>query len=137
MYCPTKLNSALGQWLGTVRESGGVTASRLGLAAMAAAGLMASPALAQQAQPNLATSPDVVQWSQIGSTMAELLKQGYRLVSVTQVITNPPIQDVMTTYFLARDSDLVRCQEGFRLISDKYWVSSCSRIAAPYEIKNN
>ena len=107
-----------------------------GIAALAAA-LTLSPAVAQQAQPNLANAPDVVQWSQIDSSMADLLKQGYRLVSVTQVITNPPIQDVMTTYILAKDSDLVRCQEGFRLISDKYWVATCSRIAAPYEIKNN
>jgi hypothetical protein len=105
--------------------------------ALTAAALLLRPAFAQQAQPNLANAPDVVQWSQIDSNMADLLKQGYRLVSVTQVITNPPVQDVMTTYFLAKDSDLVRCQEGFRLISDKYWVSSCSRIAVPYQIKNN
>jgi hypothetical protein len=104
---------------------------------LTAAALLLRPALAQQTQPNLANAPDVVQWSQIDSNMADLLKQGYRLVSVTQVITNPPVQDVMTTYFLAKDSDLVRCQEGFRLISEKYWVSSCSRIAVPYQIKNN
>ena len=113
-----------------------MTMKTLGIAAVAA-GLMLSPAFAQQTQPNLANAPDVVQWSQIDTSMADLLKQGYRLVSVTQVITNPPIQDVMTTYYLAKDTDLVRCQEGFRLISDKYWVASCSRIAVPYEIKNN
>jgi hypothetical protein len=43
----------------------------------------------------------------------------------------------MTTFYLFRDSDLVRCQEGARLLSEKYWVTSCARIAKPYEVKSN
>jgi hypothetical protein len=95
------------------------------------------PAWAQETQPVLANSPDVVQWTRIDSSMSELLQQGYRLVSVNEIITNPPIQDVMTTFYLFRDSDLVRCQEGARLLSEKYWVTSCARIAKPYEVKSN
>ena len=94
-------------------------------------------ALAQQTQPNLANSPDVVQWIRIDGSVSDLLQQGYRLVSVNEIITNPPIQDVLTTYYLLRGDDLVRCQEGTRLLSEKYWVTSCARIAKPYELKSN
>jgi hypothetical protein len=90
-------------------------------------------AMAQQFLPGEETGdprPD-------GHLMSELLQQGYRLVSVNEIITNPPIQDVMTTFYLFRDSDLVRCQEGARLLSEKYWVTSCARIAKPYEVKSN
>ena len=90
---------------------------------------------AQQLQPSLGNAPDVVQWTKIEASMAELLQQGYRLVSVNQFTTSPPVQDVVTTYYLSRGADLVRCQEGARLVSDRYWVSSCSRIAKPYEVK--
>jgi hypothetical protein len=100
-------------------------------------GQAARPLWAQETQPSLANSPDVVQWTRIESSMSELLQQGYRLVSVNEIITNPPIQDVMTTFYLSRDSDLVRCQEGARLLSEKYWVTSCARIAKPYEVKSN
>ena len=99
--------------------------------------LGAAPAMAQQTQPSLANAPDVVQWQRIDSSMSELLQQGYRLVSVNQVITNPPIQDLLTTYYLSRDAELVRCQEGVRLLSEKYWVTTCARIAKPYELKSN
>ena len=99
--------------------------------------LSAGPAVAQQTQPNLANAPDVVQWQRINSSMSELLQQGYRVVSVNQVITNPPIQDLLTTYYLSRADDLVRCQEGVRLLSERYWVTSCARITKPYELKNN
>ncbi len=106
--------------------------------ALAAAFVLASSlARAQQTQPSLANSPNVVQWTKIEGSMAELLQKGYRLVSVNEVITNPPVQDVMTTFFLSRGADLVRCEEGVRLVSDKYWVTSCSRIAKPYEVKDN
>jgi hypothetical protein len=101
------------------------------------AGGRASTLWAQETQPSLANAPDVVQWTRIDSSMSELLQQGYRLVSVNEIITDPPIQDVMTTYYLSRDSDLVRCQEGARLLSEKYWVTSCARIAKPYEVKSN
>lgn len=94
-------------------------------------------ALAQQTQPNLANSPDIVQWTRIDGSVSDLLQQGYRVVSVNEIITNPPIQDVLTTYFLSRGEDLVRCQEGMRLLSEKYWVTSCARIAKPYELKSN
>jgi hypothetical protein len=107
------------------------------VAAALMAGQAAQPAWAQQTQPALANSPDVVQWTRIDSSMSDLLQQGYRLVSANEIITNPPIQDVMTTFYLSRDSDLVRCQEGARLLSEKYWVTSCARIAKPYEIKSN
>jgi hypothetical protein len=93
--------------------------------------------LAQQTQPNLANSPDIVQWIRIDGSISDLLQQGYRLVSVNEIITNPPIQDVLTTYYLSRGDDLVRCQEGTRLLSEKYWVTSCARIAKPYELKSN
>jgi hypothetical protein len=99
--------------------------------------LTSHAASAQQTQPNLANSPDVVQWTRIEGSMSELLQQGYRLVSVNEIITNPPIQDVLTTYYLSRGDDLVRCQEGTRLLSEKYWVTSCARIAKPYELKSN
>lgn len=101
------------------------------------AGQTVPPAWAQETQPSLANSPDVVQWTRIDSNLSELLQQGYRVVSVNEIITNPPIQDVMTTYYLSRDSDLVRCQEGVRLVSEKYWVTTCARIAKPYELKSN
>ena len=107
------------------------------VAAALMAGQAAQPAWAQQTQPALANSPDVVQWTRIDSSMSDLLQQGYRLVSVNEIITNPPIQDVMTTFYLSRNSDLVRCQEGARLLSEKYWVTSCARIAKPYEVKSN
>jgi hypothetical protein len=100
--------------------------------------LLAPPAAsAQQSQPSLANSPNVVQWTKVEASMAELLQQGYRLVSVNEVITNPPVQDVMTTYYLARGADLVRCEEGLRLVSDRFWVTSCARITKPYEVKDN
>ena len=92
---------------------------------------------AQQSQPSLANSPNIVQWTKVDASMSELLQQGYRLVSVNQVITSPPVQDVVTTYYLSRGADLLRCQEGARLVSDRYWVTSCSRIVKPYEIKDN
>ena len=69
--------------------------------------------------------------------MAKLLQRGYRLVSVNEVITNPPVQDVMTTYYLARGADLVHCEEGLRLVSDRFWVTSCAPITKPYEVKDN
>jgi hypothetical protein len=94
-------------------------------------------ALAQQTQPNLANSPDIVQWTRIDGSVSDLLQQGYRVVSVNEIITNPPVQDVLTTYYLSRGDDLVRCQEGTRLLSEKYWVTSCARIAKPYELKSN
>jgi len=56
---------------------------------------------------------------------------------VNEVVSAPPVQDVMTTFYLSREADLVRCEEGRRLVSDRYWVTSCSRIAKPYEIKND
>ena len=99
--------------------------------------LPCASAQAQQTQPLLGNSPDVVQWTRIDSSMAELLQQGYRLVSVNEVVGAPPVQDVMTTFYLSREADLVRCEEGRRLVSDRYCVTSCSRIAKPYEIKNN
>lgn len=99
--------------------------------------LSAGSAMAQQTQPSLANAPDIVQWQRIDSSLSELLQQGYRLVSVNQVITNPPIQDLLTTYYLSRAADLVCCQEGVRLLSEKYWVTSCARIAKPYELKSN
>ena len=92
---------------------------------------------AQQTQPSVGNSPDVVQWTRIDGSMAELLQQGYRLVSVNEIITSPPVQDVMTTYYLSRRADLVRCQEGTRLVSERYWVTSRSRIAKPYEVNSN
>jgi len=99
--------------------------------------LTSSIALAQQTQPNLANSPDIVQWTRIDGSVSDLLQQGYRVVSVNEIITNTPIQDVLTTYYLSRGDDLVRCQEGMRLLSEKYWVTSCARIAKPYELKSN
>jgi hypothetical protein len=99
--------------------------------------LAAGVAGAQQLQPSLGNSPDVVQWTKIETSMAELLQQGYRVVSVNQFVTSPPVQDVVTTYYLSRGADLVRCQEGARMVSDRYWVTSCSRIAKPYEVKDN
>ena len=106
--------------------------------AISAVLLLAPPmASAQQTQPSLANSPNVVQWTKVEGSMADLLQQGYRLVSVNEIITNPPVQDVMTTYYLARDADLVRCQEGLRLVSDRFWVTSCDRITKPYEVKDN
>ncbi len=103
----------------------------------AAVALSAGPAMAQQTQPSLANAPDIVQWQRIDSSMSELLQQGYRGISVNQVITNPPIQDLLTTYYLSRASEMVRCQEGVRLLSERYWVTSCARITKPYELKNN
>ena len=99
--------------------------------------LPGAAARAQQSQPVLGNAPDIVQWTKIDGSMAELLQQGYRLVSVNEIVTGPPVQDVITTFYLSRDADLVRCNEGRRLISDRYWVTSCSRIAKPYEIKSN
>ncbi len=111
--------------------------SALYLGVCTALWLSCGTARAQQTQPLLGNAPDVVQWTMIDSSMAELLQQGYRLVSVNEAVSAPPVQDVMTTFYLTRGADLVRCQEGRRLISDRYWVTSCSRITKPYEIKNN
>jgi hypothetical protein len=101
---------------------------------LAALWLLPANVPAQEAPPALANAPSMVQWSRIDGNMSELLGQGYRLVTVSQVITTPPVQDIITTFYLSRGSDLVRCEEGIRLVSDKYWVTSCSKIAKPYEI---
>lgn len=79
----------------------------------------------------------VVQWTRIEGSMAELLQQGYRPVSVNQFVTCPPVQDAVTTYHLSRGADLLRCQEGARLVSDRWRVTSCWRIARPHEINDN
>jgi len=89
---------------------------------------------AQEAPPALANSPSIVQWTRIEGSMSELLSQGYRLITVSQVTTTPPVQDIITSFYLSRGTDLVRCEEGVRLVSEKYWVTTCSKLAKPYEI---
>jgi hypothetical protein len=68
--------------------------------------------------------------------MRQLLQSGYILSSVTEsVVGQGPTQDLLTTFYLMKGTDLVRCTEGTRLSIKFGWILACQRLSEPFELK--
>jgi hypothetical protein len=85
-----------------------------------------SPSFAQLSPRD---TPSVAQWKNIDLTMADLIEQGYSLVSVT---TSNDGSDVRTTYFLSKAAKMVKCGEGYRPGFAWGWIVKCQELVQPY-----
>jgi hypothetical protein len=82
-------------------------------------------------RPALPDVPNMVQWKDITSSMADLVAQGYSLVSTIAAGD----QDEITTYFLSKGTELVRCRDGVTLGNNRGFVASCARLVPPYRLE--
>jgi hypothetical protein len=89
--------------------------------------LAGSPVWAKP-RPAPPDSGNVAQWKDIASSMAELVAQGYILVSTIA----SGDQDEITTYFLTKGVELVRCRDGITLANNRGFVASCAKLVPPY-----
>lgn len=97
-----------------------------------------SPGLSSAAasSSSVVVLPSVTQWVAIPDTMQELVSQGYVLSHVTETVVNEEgTQDLLTRFYLEKQSDLVRCAEGLRPSIRFGWVLACQRLAQPTQIK--
>jgi hypothetical protein len=98
----------------------------IGIAAVLA--LACSPVFAKP-RPALPDAPNMGQWKDLATSMAELVEQGYALVEV--IATGD--QDEITIYFLSKGGDLVRCRDGIILGNNRGFVSNCAKLVRPYQ----
>jgi hypothetical protein len=92
--------------------------------------LLAVPLWAKP-RPAPPDAPAVGQWKDLALTMAELVEQGYTLVSTAA----SGDQDEITTYYLAKGAELVRCRDGIVLTNNRGFVSACARLVRPYRLE--
>jgi hypothetical protein len=86
--------------------------------------------LSAKPRPAPPDTPNIAQWQDIAPSMAELVQQGYTLVSMIA----SGDQDEITTYFLSKGGELVKCQDGIVLANSRGFVASCARLVRPYQI---
>jgi hypothetical protein len=92
--------------------------------------LACSPLLAKP-RPAPPDAPNIGQWQDVVQSMAELVEQGYVLVSATA----SGDQDEITTYFLSKGPELMKCRDGVTLINSRGFVATCAKLVRPYRIE--
>jgi len=102
----------------------------VGIAAVAA---LASSPLCAKPRPALPDTPNMAEWRDVGQSMAELVEQGYSLV--TAIATGD--QDEVTVYFLSKGTELIRCRDGISSLT----IAASLRVAqswfAPIRPRSN
>jgi hypothetical protein len=98
----------------------------VGIAAVLA---LASSPLCAKPRPALPDTPNMAEWQDVGQSMAELVEQGYSLV--TAIATGD--QDEVTVYFLSKGTELIRCRDGILLANNRGFVASCAKLVRPYQ----
>jgi len=73
---------------------------------------------------------NMVQWKDVTQSMAELVEQGYVLVSTAA----SGDQDEITTYFLSKGPELMKCRDGVGLINNRGFVANCAKLVRPYRV---
>jgi hypothetical protein len=102
-------------------------APMIGLIALA----MSLPAAVAQPTGSPPAPPNVIQWQDIAEPMATLIAAGYSISTATDMIGSNKL-DITSTFYLAREKDVIRCSEGFRPGIGRAWVMRCQRLVAPF-----
>ena len=67
--------------------------------------------------------------------MADLVEQGYQLVSVVKAVEGiAAAQDFSTTFYLAKGTEVVKCGDGYKPRTASGYVTACARLVKPYEV---
>ena len=88
-----------------------------------------SPIIAKP-RPAPPNAPNTVQWKDVVESMAELVERGYVLVSTAA----SGDQDEITTYFLSKGPELMKCRDGVVLINNRGFVANCAKLVRPYRV---
>ena len=89
--------------------------------------LACSPLVAKP-RPAPPDAPNIGQWKDVVQSMAELVEQGYVLVSTIA----SGDQDEITTYFLSKGPELMKCRDGVTLANNRGFVANCAKLVRPY-----
>jgi hypothetical protein len=113
---------------------------RPAFAVLIAALAFSTPALAQSPCSTAATLFSCNQWAKIDASMAQLIHQGYSLISVRalnggHMSNGQPSDDVSTTFYLSRGNDLVKCDEIFSAAIMAEAAFGCERLVEPYKVR--
>jgi len=100
--------------------------------------LIAPPSVAQIVPPNPPNITEgTTQWTNLDMSMADLIGNGYSLVSITTFRLDPDATfNIRLVYFLSKGSHLVRCSDGFDPAS-AWIVLKCQELVRAHPVDKN